>query len=264
MSIRLSADGFSFSILDPSGSAPFVYTPVSVDPGISLAANIKQTLARSKEEGLTGDGEHTFILLDTPRWTVVPLEHFEDDDAEMLYRQCHRMAVGEKVLYNILDRTNAVIVFAMEQAAWQLVQELWPGAHVYAAISPIVNHLTQKSKTHIPTTCRKMYVHQGRRFVDVIVLDHGVPHVINTFPCRDVADGAYYVLNLWNQLGLNQMADELYLIGSSPANDELATALRTYVKTVAVVSPKAEFNRSEVAACEGVPYDVLALLHANL
>lgn len=248
-------------MLDSSGKQPFLYTPVPVDPSISLTANIKQTLARNEE--LCGSAARTVVLLDTPRWTVVPLELFEDDQAEALYKQCHRMAGGEKVLYNILDRTNAVILFSMEQAAWQLVQELWPGAYVYASISPIINHLALKAKTHIPTTNRKMYVRQGRRSMDIIVLDHGVPLMLNTFSCRNVADSSYYVLNLWKQLELNQMSDELYLIGGSPANEELATALRTYIKTVVVVNPKAEFNRSEVAACEDVPYDMLTFLHTN-
>ena len=76
-------------------------------------------------------------------------------------------------------------------------------------------------------------------------------------------DSCYYVLNLWKQLELSQELDELYLIGASDANEELAVAFRTYIKTVAVVNPMAEFNRSEVAAYEGIPYDMLALLHAN-
>lgn len=261
LSIRLSADGFSFSMLDPSGKQPFLYTPVPVDPSISLTANIKQTLAHN--EVLCGNTARTVILLDTPRWTVVPLELFEDDHAETLYKQCHHVVGGEKILYNILDRTNAVIVFAMEQAAWQLTQELWPGAYVYASVSPIINHLTLKAKPLVPTTNRKMYVHQGRRSVDIVVLDHATPLLVNTFSSRNVADSSYYVLNLWKQLELNQLADELYLIGGAPANEELATLLRTYVKTVVVVNPKAEFNRSEMAACEGVPYDMLAFLHSN-
>ena len=90
-----------------------------------------------------------------------------------------------------------------------------------------------------------------------------MPLVLNTFPCKSVADSCYYVLNLWKQLELSQELDELYLIGTAAANEELAVALRPYIKTITVVNPMAEFNRSEVAAYEGVPYDMLALLHTN-
>ena len=97
----------------------------------------------------------------------------------------------------------------------------------------------------------------------MIVFDHNVPLVLNSFSCRSVADSSYYVLNLWKQLDLNQELDELYLIGTSVANEELAVALKPYIKTVVVVNPMAEFNRSELAAYEGMPYDMLALLHVN-
>lgn len=262
LSIRLSADGFSFSILDPSGKQSFLYTSVPVDPSISLTANIKQTLAGN--DLLCGKSyARVNVLLDTSNWSVVPLEIFEDEQAEIWHRHCHQATSGEKVLYNILDRSNAVIVFAMEQVAWQLVQEIWSGAYVYASITPVINHLALKKKSSIPVANRKTYIHQGRRSVDVVVFDHNMPLVLNTFPCKSVADSCYYVLNLWKQLELSQELDELYLIGTAAANEELAVALRPYIKTITVVNPMAEFNRSEVAAYEGVPYDMLALLHTN-
>ncbi len=262
MSIRLSADGFSFSMLDPSGKQSFLYTSVPIDPSISLTANIKQTLAGN--DLLCGKRyARVNVLLDTPKWSVVPLEMFEDEQAEIWYRHCHHATCGEKVLYNILDRSNVVIVFAMEQVAWQLVQEIWPGAYVYASITPIVNHLALKKKSSIPVANRKAYIHQGCRSIDVVVFDHNVPLVLNSFPCRSVADSSYYVLNLWRQLDLNQELDELYLIGTAAANEELEIALKPYIKTIVVVNPMAEFNRSEVAAYEGISYDMLALLHTN-
>ena len=261
LSIRFSADGFSFSMFDPSGKQPFLYTSVPVDPSISLTANIKQTLAVNnvlRSENYA----RTIVLLDTPRWTVVPQDVFEEKQAEILYNQCHNITPGEKVLYNVLDCTNSVILFAMEQVAWQLVQELWPGATVYASIAPIVHYLALKTKNTISSTSRKVYVCQGRRAVDVVVLDHGMPLLLNTYQCRNVADSCYYVLNLWKQLELNQEADDLYLIGGYPTNEELAATLRVFIKNTTVVNPVAEFNRFEVASYEGVPYDMLTMLHS--
>ena len=261
LSIRLSADGFSFSVFDPSGKQPFLYTSVTVDPSISFTANIKQTLAVN-EDLHSENFARTIILLDTPRWTVVPQNVFEEEQAEILYKQCHNITPGEKVLYNVSDCTNSVILFAMEQVAWQLLQELWPGAIVYAAITPIVHHLALKTKNTISSTSRKVYVCQSRRAVDVVVLDHGMPLLLNTYQCRNMADCCYYALNMWKQLELNQETDELYVIGGNPANEELAATLRVFIKNTTVVSPVAEFNRSEVAAYDGVPYDMLTLLHS--
>lgn len=261
LSIRLSADGFSFSILDPAGHQPFMYSSVQVTPGISLTANIKQTLAH--EELLLQKGRRTLVLLENPRWTVVPLDLFEEKHAEAIFAQSQQVVSGEKVLYNILEKSNVVILFSMEQAAWQLVNELWPNAHIYASISPIINHLTIKS--HSSTDCCKMYVHMSKRAADIIVLQNGMPVLMNSYVCQNTDDVLYYTLNVWKQMGLDQQSDEIYLLGNHSEKEALVTKLGVFIETVVDVNPKVEFNRSEVVECKDeVPYDMLTLLHSNL
>ena len=261
LSIRLSADGFSFSILDPAGHQPFLYSSVQVTPGISLTANIKQSLAH--EELLMQKGRRTLVLVENPRWTVVPLDLFEETHAEAIFAQSQQIVSGEKVLYNVLEKSNVVILFSMEQAAWQLVKELWPNANIYASISPIINHLTIKS--HSSTDCCKMYIHMSKRAADIIVLQNGMPVLMNSFTCQSTDDVLYYTLNVWKQMGLDQQSDEIYLLGYHSEKATLLEKLGVFIETVVDVNPKVEFNRSEVAECkEEVSYDMLTLLHSNL
>ena len=77
LSIRLSADGFSFSIYNPLTDNDFCFVPHPVNTGYSMTANLKDML--TKTEALKYPYKRVNILYDSPRFTPVPLELFEDE-----------------------------------------------------------------------------------------------------------------------------------------------------------------------------------------
>ena len=42
LSIRLSTDGFSFSVFNPEGEKDFIITPYSINKNYSMTANVKE------------------------------------------------------------------------------------------------------------------------------------------------------------------------------------------------------------------------------
>ena len=258
LSIRLSADGFSFSALNPSDDSSFCYLPYAVDPSVSLTANVKQMLAGN--EFLRKPFMRTNILVDTTAYTLIPFELFEDEQAEDIFYHCHPRRPNETILYNILDRSNVVVVFAMDKSACSLIDEHFPEARIFATVSPLIEHCSMKSR--MGNNC-KMYLYLQRRTVSIMAYEHGRILFVNTFPNRGEEDVLYYVLNVWKQLGFSQTHDELYLMGGAFADEALVDGVRKFVKTVSSVNPSAEFNRSSLAK-EEVPYDMLTLLLGNL
>ena len=67
-------------------------------------------------------------------------------------------------------------------------------------------------------------------------------------------------LYVWQQLNYNQERDELHLTGILEDKEELLKELRNYLRQVFVISPKAEFNRSEISKIEEIPFDMQTLL----
>ena len=66
LSIRLSADGFSFSIYNPLTDNDFCFVPHPVNTGYSMTANLKDML--TKTEALKYPYKRVNILYDSPRW----------------------------------------------------------------------------------------------------------------------------------------------------------------------------------------------------
>ena len=72
LSIRLSTDGFSFSVFNPLGDGEFSYYDREVDESLSLTANLKQTFREL--EWLKRPFRRVNVLMADKRFTFIPLE----------------------------------------------------------------------------------------------------------------------------------------------------------------------------------------------
>ena len=79
LSIRLSADGFSFFVYNSGNKNDFFYKVYPVNSQRSMAANVKLFLNDVPE--LKHSYKQVNILIHSERYTSVPLELFDDDDA---------------------------------------------------------------------------------------------------------------------------------------------------------------------------------------
>ena len=113
LSIRLSTDGFSFSIYNPINGNDFYYRAFPVNTQRSMAANVKAFLAATEELKYTF--KQTNILIHSPRYTIVPLEFFEDDSMENIFYHHVREKKNEIILCNILSNSSSVVIFSLDK-----------------------------------------------------------------------------------------------------------------------------------------------------
>lgn len=83
LSIRLSTDGFSFSVLNPLEENGYAIYEYSLNEGSSLTANLKQVF--KEKEWLNLPYRRINILIANNRFTFIPLEYFEDEQAETIF-----------------------------------------------------------------------------------------------------------------------------------------------------------------------------------
>jgi hypothetical protein len=245
LSIRLSADGFSFSIHRPGASEPPYYEAYPTNPGYSLTANLKEMLART--DALQHEFRDTTILMDTPRFTTVPQALFEDEQMERVFYQNFAPVHNEVVLCNELGQSEAVVVFGMDKHAYNWLTEHYPEARFFAAVSPLIEHFARRSAQ---SEVRQLYVHLREQQLEALVFDHGQPQLINVFACSVNPDRVYYLLYIVQQLGLDAERDEIHLCGELREKETLTEELRRFVRTVSVASPTGS----------SLPYDMTTLM----
>ena len=113
LSIRLSTDGFSFSIYHPQQPEAVYFSSSPVNTQRSMAANVKAYLTETEE--LKHRFKQVNILIHTSRYTTLPLELYEDEQTDLLFYQNLPPQNNEVVLCNILGKSNLVILFGLDK-----------------------------------------------------------------------------------------------------------------------------------------------------
>lgn len=246
LSIRLSTDGFSFSVFNPTeGNGANTVHDHAVDESLSLTANLKQ--AFRSVECLSQPYRRVNVLMTGKRFTFVPLELFDDEQAETLFYFNHPKRENESVRYNILHRSNIVVLFGMDKSACRFLCEQHPDARFYAQATPLIEYFCTKSRLG---NNRKLYAHLRRDAADLYAYDRGRLLLANTFECSTVADRLYYLLYLWKRLDFEQERDELHLTGYLADKERLLPELRKFIRNVFILNPATNLDLEAVASCE--------------
>lgn len=255
LSIRLSADGFSFSIYNPiSENAIYVFHR-QVDAALSLTANLKP--AFQELEFLNYSYKRVNVMMVSKRFTLLPLELFDDECIDSLFYYNHSKNENEKVLYNIIKKCNAVVLFSLDKSAYSFITERHPEARFYSQVSPLAEHFSVKSRLG---NTRKMYAYLRESAVDVYGFERGHIQIINSFSCKNTEDTVYYLLHTWKQLAMDQERDELHLTGKFTDKALLLAELQRFIAQVFVINPSAELTKSVNSNIDQVPFDIQILL----
>ena len=255
LSIRLSTDGFSFSIYNPIAGNDFYFRTFPTNNQRSMAANVKAFLAATEE--LTHQYKQTNILIHSQQYTIVPLDIFEEEYMEDIFYQNVRGKRNEIVMCNILSSSNSVIIFSIDKLTHVFLSEHFQGARFFSSISPLIEYFTIKSKLG---NNRKLYANINNGSTDIVLLDKGKLILVNTFLTTSYKDINYFILNIWQQIGYNQETDELHISGSGLVMNTIKPELEKYIRHIYSINPKSEFNNSEINKIQEIPFDIQSLI----
>ena len=245
LSIRLSTDGFSFSIYNPIYESSLSFFEKEINPSLSLTANLKQVFRET--ELLTLPYKRINILMAGNRFTPVPSELFDDEQTETLFYHNHPKKENETVLYNVLPRNNITIIFGMDKSAYSFLKEQYPEARFYSQASPLSEYFSTKSRLG---NSKKMYVSLRKDAIDLFCYERGHLLLVNSFECKRTSDRIYYLLYAWKQLDFNQERDELHLTGILADKEILIKELRKYILQTFIMSPETNIDMQALLTCE--------------
>lgn len=266
LSIRVSTDGLSFCTYEPDAEQPYIYKEYDVRPVVSMAANVKDALM--SEPMLREQYQRVNVLISTPEFTTVPASEFEREQAPRLFRLVFPHASQRHISYNLLRRSGVAIVFGLDRNIHQLLLDDFPRARFYASASTLVEFFGEKS---LIGSARHMfvYLHEGglsmrlgQQTLEMTLycFDRGRITFINTYPVRGEADCQYYLLAVWQQLGLDQLDDTLHVVDDSNTSRRLVEQLRHYIHNVSLAERTDDFRNTLTHGNQLLPYDLQTLL----
>lgn len=245
LSIRLSTDGFSFSIYNPIHDDSLSVIDKEIDPALSLTANLKTVFHES--DFLCHDFKRVNVMMTGKRFTIVPLELFDEEQAEFLFYHNHQKRENETVICNILKKNNVTIIFGLDKSAYTFLKEQYPDANFYSQSTPLIEHFSIKSRLG---NSKKMYASVRNEGIDIYCFERGHLLLANSFECIHTEDRIYYLLYVWKQLEFNQERDELHLTGALPDKEVLISELKKFIVQVFVMNPATNIDMQALLTCE--------------
>ena len=248
MTIRAGRASLSFSALDSEGNVFF--EPYVLKSGISMAANLREAFRTS--DFLADLPRRVHVLVDSDV-LMTPVELFDEEKAEGLYRHAFPDKEQDSVYSNVLPDLNAVAVFSINRDLKLVIDDHFNDVRLVAALSPVWRHLHQRSYTG---TRQKLYGYFHESRLEVFSFQQNRFKFCNGFEVKHAQDAIYFLLYVWNQLQLKPLYNELHIVGDIPDSDYLTGELHRYLQKVYVINPAADFNRSPVTEIKGMPYDL--------
>ncbi len=71
-------------------------------------------------------------MIASKRFTMIPLELFEEERQSFLLYHNHQKRENEIVMYNILKKNNVVVIFGIDKSTYTFLNEQYPEARFYS------------------------------------------------------------------------------------------------------------------------------------
>ena len=247
LSIRLSADGFSFSVgSTPDGSVVQEDRFPVTDPA-AMADVLRQAL---RKPYLMDYRFQSVELVTEGPSTIVPLEHFNKSDMLAFYRLCFPSATSQwsmanlqssmfnvqssmaDMQYQILSPVEAVMLFRLDQSLLRIVQECYPDVKACCADAQELERIAaMQEKRPAPEDAQQqdVHLHVAEHSIFVAVFARSKLLYAASQPAANDADRTFLLLGIWKALDLNPQRDVLHLEGASR---ELQKTIGEYILNV--------------------------------
>lgn len=255
LSIRLSTDGFCFTVHNPQSANEYAYLPYRIDPLRPLASNLKSAIEETEMLKHTY-GEVNIILADT-HYTLVPKEYYAEQYEGEFYRLNTTSTAGTSILSNTAGDEQAVILFDIEKQLHKCILSHFPKAKIHAAITPLINFGIERSFANNKRYC---LLHMRKHSIDFMCYENAVPLFVNTFRYRNATDALYYLLNCWGILNLSQTGDTIHIAGQPRHTKNITKELEKFIQNIHIIRPAEEFHSTELARIDEMPFDLQALI----
>ena len=251
--VRITRRTLAFAVTDKTADAQVAYEPYTVRSGISMAANLREAF---KSTALLQRGYKRVNILVDVAVMLVPIEEFQEEDMQGLYRYTFGLDDGDTVVHQVLPDLNAVAVFPINKDIKLVVDDHFTDVRITPLIRSIWTYLHRKSFIGMS---KKLYGYFHDKKLELFAFSKNRFKFYNSFELDSSCDAVYFIMYVWEQLGMDKTSDELHLVGDIVDSDGLKISLSQFIRKVYINNLAADFSSAPITAISGLPYDLITL-----
>lgn len=245
LSIRVSLDGFSFSVYEPEKNkhlALVSYLLQEIEDYDVLCEELNDIF--SKEELLQRYYPKVNVLFESAKSTLIPLPLFDPNELKTYLKFNHALHPKEEVHYDKLINLEACNVYAVPKVLKEKLRDKFAKYNISNFNSSLIEVLLINHKNQ--NLNNTVFVNIRNSSFDVIYIDGLKLVLINTFRYRTKEDFAYFLLFVLNQLKLNPEEVKIVFMGEIDKNSNLYEIAYKYIRYIEFIERNDYFKYSYV------------------
>lgn len=231
LSIRITADGFSFYVTETYSGDLLQHEDFEVRDDEQLAQTLTKAITRPSIS--CQEYNNVRVVIDSDS-TCIPIDEFRNKDLEKYYKMVFSQANLErnKVCYTLFQQFDIVEAFTIPHNVYSVIREHFPGVIFTSShtmvLQRVISHY-QRRKTDAQTLFA--YVQSGIMFV--FSLQANKLLFANQFTINDKEQNAlFFLLAVWKELKLDEQKDYCYIGGAPLSAQRLTEGVRKYLANI--------------------------------
>ncbi len=252
LSIRLTLDGFSFSIHCPSENEPMVYRDFPCQKGEDYIAHIEGVIEENQE--LSHSFANVYVVVATDRFLQMPQSLYIEEKMGQAYAFTHGQS--DDIVLSADNKANDIItIFGIESRLYHYLKRTFTVTAFYHSTQILLSYFSNKMKFG---NYDKLICQIQNKTADLIAIKRGNACLVNQYRFKQVEDVVYYILATWQKIGLDSRRDQLQFYGEASLFIEMQEVIKPYIaQFVPLVGPTdiIQTNNESLKA----PFELIAL-----
>ena len=237
LSIQADLDGFLFTLLNPT-SGKYLglkqYTFQYLHSEEDLCVQIQKLL--QDDPLLQFPYASVACMHPDLRSTLLPAALFDRNQLKSYFKFNHPLRDLDELHFNYLRHVDAYLIFPLYHEIANLYLKSWVNASFYHPVSALVEEVLGHG------TGQAVSIHFYSRHFDIIVSDGQKLKFHNCYSYRTEEDMLYFILFVFDKLGLDQGNTQVFLSGFIDKFSGRPSFLRRYLKKISFRNAPSEFQ----------------------
>ncbi|MCD6565761.1 MAG: DUF3822 family protein [Bacteroidales bacterium] len=229
LSIQVSLNGFSFSILDTVRNKYVALKNYPLDKQKGIPEDQLRDIFK-KDEFLTRKYKSSSYFYITDKSTLVPSPLFNKDKIKEYLMFNHPLEEHNKIFYNQIKNAGTYTVYSIPVNICEILDKQFPGIKNYHQSVPFIEQILLKNQPGEFDFSAFINVTPG--IFDIAVSQSKKLILYNQFRFRNENDFIYFVLNIFEQLKLSPEKTLLLLSGEITKTSKYYESLKKYIKSI--------------------------------
>ena len=230
LSIQVSLDGFSFSVVCPAENKlmAFKSTLLKISSNSLISRHFKEWI--NSEELLQKPFKKTRIIVFSNKFTLIPEKYSSDELKKeiphLLFEENSELEIAE----NIINNLEARLIFTLPNGLNNVIREQIGECEIIHPIKIVTNDLSETESKN-----RLLIIFDSENFY-VMLFNKNKILLSNCFKQSHANDIVYYVLTVLKQLDIEPQTTELLYAGKLNQEDEIINILKKYINKTDILS----------------------------